>query len=234
MSTTSAADLVKQRLLSKLERCHHHLRQLAESLPQTLAELADAEQLVRQGVLEIGRELLQGWSEAANAQVDTPECEDCQEPMRHKGYVEGPLVTTLGGLRVRRARFRCVYCARECYPHDERLRFHDHAVSWPLAKVIGRLGAAAVRSGAAKLADRLWSSAFQGHAANGLRRSRHDDPGSGGRRTPATEGASARTTTGEPAGQSPFAGNSLCFRRRSDDSHGGRLARDPRGQRGGL
>ncbi len=141
MSTTTATDFVKQRLCDKAERCCQRLRQLAESLPQTLVELADAEQVVRKGMLEIGKDLLQGWSEVADAQVDTPECNDCQEPMRHKGYVEGPLVTTLGGLRVRRARFRCEHCESECYPHDDRLRFHGHAVSWPLAKVMGRLGA---------------------------------------------------------------------------------------------
>lgn len=141
MSTTTATDLVKQRLWDKVERCCQQLHQLAEGLPETLLELADAEQLVRKGMLEIGKDLLQGWSEIADAHVDTPECEACQEPMRHKGYLEGPLVTTLGSLRVHRARFRCEYCERDHYPHDDRLRFRGHAVSWPLAKVIGRLGA---------------------------------------------------------------------------------------------
>jgi hypothetical protein len=141
MSTTSAVSLVKQQLRDKLEHCCQRLHQLAESLPETLIELGTAEQLVRDGVLEIGRELLQFWSEVADAKAATPECEACQEPMRHKGYIEGPLVTTLGSVRVRRVRFRCEYCQQECYPHNERLRFRGHAVSWPLAKVISRLGA---------------------------------------------------------------------------------------------
>ena len=141
MSTSTAVDLVKQHLRDRVEHCCQRLQQLAESLPATLIELEAAEQLVRQGVLEVGRELLQSWSEVADAKAITPQCEACQEPMRHKGYVEGPLVTTLGSVRVRRARFRCEYCHQECYPHDERLRFRGHAVSWPLAKVIGRLGA---------------------------------------------------------------------------------------------
>jgi hypothetical protein len=141
MSTTTAVGIVKQCLLDKVEHCCQQMRQLAERLPNALVELADAEQLIRQGMLAVGRELLQGWSEAADAHVAAPHCEECQEAMRHKGYVESPLVTTLGDLRIRRARFRCEYCHQECYPHDARTRFLGHAVSWPLAKVIGRLGA---------------------------------------------------------------------------------------------
>ena len=141
MSTTAAVDRVKQELLERVERCCGRLRQLAASLPETLAELAAAEQLVRSGMLEIGRELLQGWSDAADGRVETPECEACADPMRHKGYVEGPLATTLGTLRIRRARFRCEHCRNEQYPHDAQLRFLGHAVSWPLAKTTSRLGA---------------------------------------------------------------------------------------------
>jgi hypothetical protein len=141
MSTTGSAAIVKEALMEKLERCRQQLEDLVVSLPESLDDLAIAEQLVRQGILEIGRELLQGWSEAADARVEAPQCEACQELMRHKGYVQGQLVTTLGNLRVRRGRFRCEHCGQECYPHDERLRFCGHAVSWPLAKVIGRLGA---------------------------------------------------------------------------------------------
>jgi len=141
MSTTASVNRVKQLLLDRVERCCEQLRQLAEVLPETLVELAAAEQLVRQGVLEIGRELLQGWSEAADARVATPDCQDCAEPMRHKGYVVGPLATMLGALRIRRARFRCEHCRTEQYPHDDQLRFLGHAVSWPLAKATSRLGA---------------------------------------------------------------------------------------------
>jgi hypothetical protein len=141
MSTTPSFAFVKQALISKLEECQRRLAQLAASLPDSLADWSTAEELIRAGVLEIGRELLQGWSDAADAHATPPSCGDCQEVMRHKGYISGPLVTTLGTLRVRRARFRCEYCGRECYPHDELLRFCEHAVSRPLAQVIARLGA---------------------------------------------------------------------------------------------
>src|SRR5579859_6723352 len=134
MSTVATQSLVKRELIQKLE-------QLVDSLPDALTDLAKAEQLVRRGVLELGRELLQSWSETTSAQAAAPECATCQEVTRHKGYASGPVVTTLGSVRVRRPRFRCEHCGAEHYPHDVKLRFRGHAVSWPLAKVIGRLGA---------------------------------------------------------------------------------------------
>jgi len=141
MSTTEVVPAVKQRILARLEQCHEKLRRLAASLPDSLNGLEEAERLVRAGVLEIGRELLQSWSDVAEARSERPECEDCRQATRHKGYVCGPLVTTLGTIRVRRPRFRCEGCGAEHYPHDAQLRFGAHCVSWPLAKVIGRLGA---------------------------------------------------------------------------------------------
>jgi hypothetical protein len=141
MSTTLCSTFVKQVLLAKLEECQRRLAELAASLPDCLAEWAVAEESIRAGVLEVGHELLQGWSNAADAHASAPVCAGCQEVMGHKGYVTGPLVTTLGTLHVRRARFRCEYCGQECYPHDEQLRFCQHAVSWPLAQVMARLGA---------------------------------------------------------------------------------------------
>ena len=128
-------------MLALAEHHQAQLRRLVESLPDSLDDLAVVEETIRRGMLQLGRELLQSWSEVAEAQTAAPECAACSERMRHKGYVAGPLVTTLGSVRIRRARFRCEHCGCERYPHDERLRFLDHSVSWPLAKVIGRLGA---------------------------------------------------------------------------------------------
>jgi len=141
MSTTDVTKSVKQSLVVKIERCQEKLRALAEALPEVLNDLEQAEQLVRSGMLQIGRDLLQAWSEEADAKAARPDCEQCGEPTRHKGYVSGPLVTTLGTIEVRRPRYRCAACGREHYPHDVHLRFRSHAVSWLLAKVLGRLGA---------------------------------------------------------------------------------------------
>jgi hypothetical protein len=117
------------------------LKDLVLALPEELDQLEQAEQQVRSGVLQLGRSLLQAWSATAGARVSPPTCAACLEPMRHKGYVDGPLVTTLGDIRVRRPRFRCEHCGQEHYPHDASLRFLGHGVSWPLAKVVARLGA---------------------------------------------------------------------------------------------
>jgi hypothetical protein len=141
MSTTSSATLVKQELIAKLDACHEKLLTLIVSLPDQLEELPAAEAEIRRVVLELGRELLQAWSETADAKASAPPCAACQQRMRHKGYVQGPLVTTLGNVRVRRVRFRCSGCGAESYPHDTWLRFLGHSVSPLLAKVIARMGA---------------------------------------------------------------------------------------------
>jgi len=141
MSTAVSVSPVKQALLLELEQVGQQLQELVRALPDELEHLEVAEQQVRAGVLEIGRGLLQAWSEAAPLRGMQPVCEQCEEPMRHKGYVSGPLVTTLGDIRIRRPRFRCEHCHCEHYPHDEQLRFLGHGVSWRLAKVVGRLGA---------------------------------------------------------------------------------------------
>lgn len=141
MSTTDVVAQVKQALLAKVEHCQEKLRALAASLPDSLDGLEQAERLLRAGLVEIGRELLQGWSDAAQSRAKRPSCEKCRQSTRHKGYVRGPLVTTLGTIRVRRPRYRCEVCGAEHYPDDAHLRFGAHCVSWPLAKVMGRLGA---------------------------------------------------------------------------------------------
>lgn len=141
MSTTPSSTLVKQVLRAQLAECQRQLEELAAQLPDALEDWPAAERQVRQGLLQIGRTLLQAWSHAADRRVEAPECAQCQERMRHKGLVSGQLVTTLGAVQVRRARYRCEFCGREMYPQDAALRFGAHAVSRPLAEVIGRLGA---------------------------------------------------------------------------------------------
>jgi hypothetical protein len=79
MSTTVCSKLVKQRLLLAVENGRQQLEALAIALPDSLADLARAEELIRQEVLKIGRGLLQGWSEAADRQASTPECEHCRK-----------------------------------------------------------------------------------------------------------------------------------------------------------
>jgi hypothetical protein len=141
MSTAAAVSSVKQALLLQLDQLGQQLKELVLSLPDELEQLDQVEREIRLGVLLIGRGLLQAWSKAATLARLQPECADCREAMRHKGYVTGPLTTTLGDIRIRRPRFRCEHCGGECYPHDARLRFLKHSLSWSLAKVVGRLGA---------------------------------------------------------------------------------------------
>ncbi len=141
MSTAPSAAVVKPELREKLAECQRQLEELAAQLPDALDDWSAAERQVREGVLRMGRSLLQAWSDSADRRGEAPQCADCQERMRHKGLVSGQWATTLGAVQVRRARYRCEFCGRETYPQDAVLRFGAHAVSRPLAEVIGRLGA---------------------------------------------------------------------------------------------
>jgi hypothetical protein len=142
MSTAPEPSPVKRALL---ERLHGEvvpaLERLVAALPDALPDAAQAERQVRAGAPAAARPLLAAWGRAADAAAERPDCPDCRGPMRHKGYKGGGAVTTLGAVRFRRPRFRCEACGRECYPHDERLRFLGRAVSWPPAEAIGRLAA---------------------------------------------------------------------------------------------
>jgi hypothetical protein len=128
-----------------LEKLHHDvvpaLEQLVAALPDALTEASQAERQVRAGALAAARLLLAAWGQAADPAVARPDCPRCRLPMRHKGYKAGRAVTTVGTIAFRRPRFRCEACGTECYPHDADLRFRGHAVSWPLAQVVGRLAA---------------------------------------------------------------------------------------------
>jgi hypothetical protein len=142
MSTSTELSPVKRALLEQLRQTIlPALEHLVCSLPDSLAQAAQAERQIRTGALAAAHQILAAWGRAADPSVARPDCPHCRLPMRHKGYKDGTAVTTLGPVSFRRARFRCAACAAECYPHDADLRCLGHGVSWPLAQVIGRLGA---------------------------------------------------------------------------------------------
>jgi hypothetical protein len=139
MSTAPGPAPVKRALLEALHReLLPALERLIEQLPDGLADADRAERQVRAGLLAAARLLLRAWARAADPAAPRPACAGCRLPMRHKGYREGTAATILGPVRLRQPRYRCEQCGAECYPHDERLRFLGHAVSWPLAQVVGR------------------------------------------------------------------------------------------------
>jgi hypothetical protein len=142
MSTPADPPAVKRALREALPReLLPALERLIDQLPDGLADADRAERQVRAGLLHAARLLLQAWAGAADPAAARPACPRCRLPMRHKGYKGGASVTTVGPVRFRQPRYRCAGCGAECYPHDERLRFLGHAVSWPLAQVVGRLAA---------------------------------------------------------------------------------------------
>lgn len=142
MSTAQAFSAVKQALGEKLhQEIVPQLEQLVENLPEQLVDFDQAERQLRDGLLKVAQHLLQIWGQAADLRIARPGCPTCGVPMRHRGLPETSVVTTVGEVSYRRPRWRCETCSAECYPHDALLRFLNHNVSWPLAKVCSRLAA---------------------------------------------------------------------------------------------
>lgn len=142
MSTANAAASVKQALLEKLhQEIVPQLEQLVAALPEQLVDFAAAETLLRTEILRVAQQLLALWGQVADRHIARPCCPVCEVPMRHLGLPEATLVSTVGPVSYRRPRWRCESCATDCYPHDAVLRFLNHNVSWPLAKVCSRLTA---------------------------------------------------------------------------------------------
>jgi Uncharacterised protein family (UPF0236) len=142
MSTAQGSSVVKQALLQKLhEEIVPELEHLVQELPEQLVEFGAAEIELRHGLIKVARHLLDLWAHVADKKVARPCCPRCGVPMRHRGLVKTDVVTTVGGVRYRRPRWRCGDCQQECYPHDAVLRFQAHGVSWAVAKVVSRLAA---------------------------------------------------------------------------------------------
>lgn len=141
MSTAQEDLVVKQEVNLKRRDVFEELKELLGTLPKSLEEFERAEELIREGVLKLGRRMLQEWGERAEVGRQRPGCQKCEQEMRHKGYAECTLLTTLGPVQIRRVRYRCEACGQERYPRDEQLRFAGRSVTWRLAKVISRLGA---------------------------------------------------------------------------------------------
>ena len=141
MSTAQEELVVKQELNSHSRDVVEELKELLGSLPRSLEEFERAEEMIREGVLKLGRRMLQEWGERVEGSSQRPCCPKCEQEMRHKGYADCTLATTLGPVHIRRVRYRCEACGQERYPQDERLRFASRSVTWRLAKIISRLGA---------------------------------------------------------------------------------------------
>jgi len=141
MSSTKNDSRVKQQIKNNLQdEIMPALMQLVDQLPDDLAELSDAEQMIRQACLRIAGMILQAWTEKAVHKIEVPRCPTCEKKMRHRGLKPCTLITTIGQVEYRRPRYRCDDCKIEIYPHDAAVRFLSHVVSQPLAMVIARMG----------------------------------------------------------------------------------------------
>ena len=118
---------------------HETLDAVLNTMPVKVDDFEEAERALGEGLHGLGNQALQAWADSANTSDAVPKCPSCGEPMRHRGCPTCTVATTFGDVKCRRPRRRCDRCEEELYPHDARLRFSGHAVSWPLAKVVARL-----------------------------------------------------------------------------------------------
>ena len=118
---------------------HEMLDAVLDGTPVKLDCFEEAERALSEGMHRLGNQALQAWADSANTSGAVPKCPCCGEPMRHRGCPSCVVTTTFGDVKCRRPRRRCDRCQEELYPHDARLWFAGHAVSWPLAKVTARL-----------------------------------------------------------------------------------------------
>lgn len=117
---------------------HEEFEELLNRLPPKLDGAEDTEACLREGLRRLGRHTMQAWAESASTASVPPECSQCEQPMRHRGLPRCTVATTFGPITFRRPRRRCDRCEEELYPHDGRLRFLSHGVSWPLARIVAK------------------------------------------------------------------------------------------------
>jgi len=230
MSTSQEGLVVKQDLNSPRRDVVEELKELLGALPASLAELERAEEMIREGVLKLGRRMLQEWGERADSGSQRPCCEKCQQEMRHKGYSECTLATTLGDVHIRRVRFRCEACGQERYPQDAGLRFAGRSVTWRLAKVISRLGAQLPF-------EQAQQNLYEDYRVRVCKQTvQQVSEAAGGMLVEQEEAApvAGRETSRRSADQRNQAEKGLYSGGRHDDSRRRGLARDPRGKRRGL
>jgi hypothetical protein len=118
---------------------HERLDAVLNAMPMKVDDFEKAERALSEGLHGLGNQALQAWADSAKTSGAIPKCPRCGKSMRHRGCPTCRIATTFGDVKCRRPRRRCDPCEEELYPHDARLRFAEHAVSWPLAQVTARL-----------------------------------------------------------------------------------------------
>jgi hypothetical protein len=121
------------------EQLHRQFDEVLDRLPAKLEDLEGAERRLHAGLRGLANASMQAWAAKASTASVPPACPRCGLSMRHRGLVERSVVTVHGTVVVSRPRRRCDRCGKESYPHDDRLCFASHGVSWWVAEKVSRL-----------------------------------------------------------------------------------------------
>jgi hypothetical protein len=120
-------------------------RLLSQVLQEQIEEpenLSQMEQVIREQLVEIGRQALAHWlAEMASQEPErTMLCPHCGQEARYKRRRRGQLRTLMGTIRYQRSYYGCDGCRRGHYPLDQALGLRLNAMSAELERLAGMIG----------------------------------------------------------------------------------------------
>jgi hypothetical protein len=151
-------------MTEQMQALSQRLKAYAQEEPRTLAEL---EQVVLQGVKEVGNALLAGLCQLMTPRYPAAQVAcDCGESAVYQRQRSGQTKTLLGTITLPRAYYLCPHCHRGHCPLDEQLGFCAGGMSAGLDELLALMGAQCPFAEAAQLVGKLTLVAV---CANGCR-----------------------------------------------------------------
>lgn len=94
-----------------------------------VTDLDTIETSVREGLLGCGARIYAATLEALDAELPSPSCPKCNEPMKRHSKAVKTLQTRLGPIRIKRNYFRCLECGVGFHPLDRALDLEGKSVT---------------------------------------------------------------------------------------------------------
>ena len=102
-------------------------------------DISGIELVMRERLLKVRAEGLQGLLEAIDESLDVPKCKVCNSRMQKMGYREKTFTTSMGTTTVKRRRVHCRVCGKGHFPLDRHLSMMDESVTPGAATLLADL-----------------------------------------------------------------------------------------------